>query len=298
MSKTLVCLGHGYSARAVTSRLHGDSNWTLIGTSRTQDGARRIAETGMRPIIYQGLSPSENLGETIRSATYLLISASPDEAGDPFLRHHRKDIEASSVERICYLSTIGVYGNHEGRWIDETAELLATSPRSKWRVRTEDRWRSAAAACGAAFMTMRLSGIYGPGRSAIDKLRAGSARRIVKPGQVFNRIHVSDIATCILAGFNTPNLPVDDDVPAGDVFNITDDEPAPPQDVITLAAEMMGIDPPPEIPFEEADLGPMARSFYGDVKRVKNERLKDILGVNLQYPTYREGLRGLLAEAA
>jgi nucleoside-diphosphate-sugar epimerase len=189
---------------------------------------------------------------------------------------------------IGYLSTIGVYGDHQGRWIDEDCPVAPLSRESRYRVLAEAQWLEFGQAVGAPAHLFRLPGIYGPGgRSQIDALRAGRARRIVKPGQVFNRIHVDDLAETVIASMRRPG--------GSAVFNVTDDEPAPANDVVTHAARLLGIDPPPEIAFEDAELPPFAVHFYAECKRVRNQRIKQELGVTLRYPTYREGLAAVLA---
>lgn len=287
----LVCLGLGYSARAAALRLKDRDGWRMTGTSRSEAGARRIGELGLQSVIYDGSAPSDALSAALETATHLLVSAAPDDGGDPLLRHHRADLVAAGHLRwIGYLSTIGVYGDQNGGWVDETTAVAPTSKRSRLRVGAEDDWADLATSRGdLRLQIFRLAGIYGPGRSAIGKVQAGTARRIIKPGQVFNRIHVADIAEVVLAGMDDPH--VTDPV---EIFNVTDDEPAPPQDVIAFAAELLELPVPPAVPFDEADLSPMARSFYADLKRVSNARLKDRLGLRLTYPTYREGLRAIV----
>ncbi|MGI9403233.1 MAG: NAD-dependent epimerase/dehydratase family protein, partial [Hyphomicrobium sp.] len=212
----------------------------------------------------------------------------PGEDGDPVLRHHAGDLQAaSSLTWIGYLSTVGVYGDRQGGWVDETSKTQPTSERSRRRLAAEDAWRAFGAQTNRRVQLFRLAGIYGPGRSAIDRLQEGSARRIIKPGQVFNRIQVDDIATALsaaIAGRGTQQ-----------VYNVTDNEPAPPQEVIAFAAELLEMPPPPEIAFDEADLSPIAASFYADNKRVSNARLREDLGVHLKFPSYREGLRAIAA---
>ncbi|WP_306228811.1 SDR family oxidoreductase [Mangrovibrevibacter kandeliae] len=218
--------------------------------------------------------------------THLLISIAPGEAGDPVLATQRSRVldQMPALRWIGYLSTVGVYGDHGGAWVDETGPLRPVSKRSVQRVEAEAGWQALADARDVPLAILRLSGIYGPGRSAIENLRAGTARRLVKPGQVFNRIHVADIAGALRLLSAQAR---------GGVFNVTDDEPAPPQDVVAYAAGLLGIDPPAEIAFDTADLTPMARSFYGENKRVRNERLKSA-GYEFLFPTYREGLKNVL----
>ncbi|MCP4383064.1 MAG: NAD(P)-dependent oxidoreductase, partial [Hyphomicrobiales bacterium] len=201
------------------------------------------------------------------------------------LAHHGTDIAAAAgLAWIGYLSTVGVYGDHGGGWIDETAPLRPRPGRSQNRVDAEQAWQTLAAARTCPLGIHRIAGIYGPGRNAFVNLSKGKARRLVKPGQVFNRIHVADIARTLAASLECP---------ASRIYNLADNEPAPPQDVVTFAADLMGVAPPPEVPFEQAELSPMARSFYGENKRVSNRRIREELGVALAYPTYRQGLTAL-----
>ncbi len=209
--------------------------------------------------------------------------------GDPVLRHHGQDFKhAPSLSWIGYLSTVGVYGDSQGAWIDETTPTQATSTRGRRRIAAETEWLALGYCLRICTCVFRLAGIYGPGRSAIDRLREGTAHRIVKPGQVFNRIHVDDIAAAVCTAMLARRV--------HEIYNVTDDEPAPPQDVIAYAAELLHMPPPPEIAFEDAELSPMAASFYADNKRIRNTRLRQELGVALKFPTYREGLRAILAE--
>jgi nucleoside-diphosphate-sugar epimerase len=212
----------------------------------------------------------------------VVLSIPPTEAGDPALRMHRADLDAApDLEWLCYFSTVGVYGDFGGAWIDESAPTRPINQRSAHRVEVEQQWRDYAADRGVPLLILRLAGIYGPGRSAFDKLREGTARRIVKPNQVFNRIHVEDIGRVTALGAQRK---------LSGTFNLADDEPAPPQDLIEYAARQMGVPVPPDVPFEEANMTPMARSFYSDNKRVSNKAIKAALGIELLYPTYREGL--------
>jgi dTDP-4-dehydrorhamnose reductase len=278
--------GEGSRQRRVGA---GENRWRIIGTGRGAESLEAILALGYEGLPFAGDTPSVELARAIGEATHLLVSAAPDEAGDPLLKQHRADLEAApKLQWIGYLSTIGVYGDTGGAWVDETATPQPVSQRSKWRLAAEQDWQDFAARHGVPLQIFRLAGIYGPGRNALERMRAGQERTIYKPGQVFNRIHVEDIATTVLAG-------IDAGARATGVFNVTDDEPAAPQDVAAFCAELLGIEPPPVVPFEEADLTPMARSFYEETKRVRTERITQELGVWLAYPTYREGL-GALAE--
>lgn len=280
----LFVFGLGYSVRHFLAH-HGGAFTHVTGTVRTEEKARALAqsEPDIETILFDDRAAVE---ARLRGANALLVSIAPDDAGDPALRLYGDAIaSASNVSRMIYLSTIGVYGDHDGAWIDESAPLKPVSKRNRARAEAENAWLSLATPQRTIFV-LRLAGIYGPGRNQIENLRDGTARRIVKDGQVFNRIHVEDISRTIAACLRT-------DAPGG-VFNVTDDEPAPPQDVVTYGAGLIGVPPPTETPFAQADFSPMALSFWGQNKRVANRRLRDELGVELAFPTYREGLRGLL----
>jgi nucleoside-diphosphate-sugar epimerase len=280
----VVCLGLGYSARALVSRIRGRAT-EIVGTTRSEEKADDLCRSGIRGLVADDSAYSPVLGDAIRSATHIVVSAAPGAGGDPFLAHYERDVaHAERLEWIGYLSTIGVYGDHDGAWIDERAACRPTNDRGEWRLEAEARWSALGHRMQVPVGIFRLAGIYGPGRNQLRALADGKARRVVKPGQVFNRIHVEDIAHTLEAAIERP---------AARVYNVTDDEPAPPQDVVMYAAELMGVEPPPAIAFEEAEMSPMARSFWGDVKRVSNRRIREELGVSLDYPTYREGLAEL-----
>ncbi len=274
---TLLSLGHGYSARALARRLL-PQGWTVIGTTRSADKAERLRADGLEPLIW----PGQPLAAALARATHLLTSIAPDPSGDPVLAAHGDQIAAARLDWVGYLSTTGVYGDHAGDWIDEGTALSPTTERGRARVLAETQWRAAR----PDVHIFRLAGIYGPGRGPFEKVRQGTARRIIKAGQVFSRIHVDDIARVLAASIARPA--------PGTAYNVCDDDPAPPQDVIAHAANLLGLPPPPEVAFEDADLSPMARSFYSESKRVRNDRIRQDLGVDLLYPTYREGLAALL----
>ncbi len=282
----LFCFGLGFSAKALTRRLAKRSDIRITGTSRSAQGAERIASDGHSGLVFDGLTPSTDVAKALERATHVVVSISPDEAGDPVLAHHSAELAgAPNLKWIGYLSTVGVYGDQDGRWVDEATPVNPISKRSKRRVVAEDAWLAFGAETGKHVQVFRLAGIYGPGRSAIDNLQAGTARRIVKPGQIFNRIHADDIALVLEAAMSGRG--------SFDIYNVTDNEPAPPQDVVAYAAGLMGIPPPPEIAFEDANLSPMGRSFYSERKRVANTRIREDLGVALDCPTYREGMRAV-----
>lgn len=281
MTKTLLSFGHGFTARALAARLL-PQGWTIIGTTRNPDKAEALRREGITPALW----PDEDLGPALASATHLLISAGPDAAGDPVLTRYR-DVIAQTAPRldwVGYLSTTGVYGDHAGGWVDEATALTPATKRGQMRVEAETAWQ---AIPDLPLHIFRLAGIYGPGRGPFEKVRQGTARRIIKPGQVFSRIHVDDIAQVLEASINRPN--------PGAVYNLCDDDPAPPQDVIGHAAALLGLPLPQEVAYDEAEMTPMARSFYAESKRVSNRRIKDELGIELIYPDYRTGLEALLA---
>lgn len=278
----LLIVGYGYSSKAIHAALGGKLD-SLTVTCRTEEKAARLRADGLNAVVFDGTAPSPELDEALSTATHLVMSAAPGEAGDPLLIHH--DIaDAKKLEWVGYLSTVGVYGNHDGAWVDEETPVDPQSKRSKMRVAAENAWLHRQAVIGFELGIFRLAGIYGLGRSALDKVREGTARRIIKPGQVFNRIHVDDNGRVVAAAARQS---------AGGIFNVTDDEPGPPQDVVAHASELLGVEPPREVAFEDADLSAMGRSFYGENKRVSNAKIKQAFGPML-YPTYREGLAGLL----
>lgn len=245
---------------------------------------RAVAERALA----EGFAVSSALVKAVAEADAVLASVQPAEDGDPALGPLRDALMAApNLRWIGYLSTIGVYGDQGGAWIDEDTPPAPTNARTRQRVDIEEAWLELGRDSGKPVQIFRLSGIYGPGRNAITKLRSGTANRLIKPGQVFNRIHVDDIAGVLMASLAKPRQ--------GAIYNVTDDEPGPPQDVITFAAELTGLEPPPEIPFEQAKLSPMAASFYGESKRVSNALVKRELGYAFRYPTYREALRALAA---
>lgn len=270
-------------------------------TTRSAEKAASLAARGLRPHVFDGETPGEGIDAALHRATHILVSIPPGHAappgasvgganatpGDPVLRWYRDAIVhgAPDLAWIGYLSTVGVYGDHDGAWIDETAPLASRSERGRERIAAERAWMEAGDEADVPVAILRLSGIYGPGRSAFDKLREGKARRVVKPGQVFNRIHVEDIAG---AAFHLATNRI------GGVFNVTDDEPAPPQDVIEHAARLAGLPVPPDAPFEPEALSAMARSFWGENKRVGNDALK-ATGYALRHPDYRAGLASILS---
>lgn len=288
VARHLLCFGLGYTARSLARRLSA-RGFAVTGTSRTAEGAAAIRAEGWRGVVFDGREPSPAVAAAITEATHVLVSAPPDDDGDPILGTHGPDLaRAKHIAWIGYLSTVGVYGDHGGEWVDETTPPRPARGRSHRRMEAELAWNAFAEKTGRRVEVFRLPGIYGPGRSAIDTVRAGTARRIIKPGQVFNRMHVDDIAAALDAAMSGP--------PRYALYNLSDNEPAPPEDVVAHAAALLGLPPPPAVPFAEAQLSPMARSFYIESKRVSNRRMTEVLGVRLAYPTYRDGLAAIAVE--
>lgn len=280
--RQLLIIGFGYSARAILNEVRPRFGRVVV-TVRGAEKAERLRAEGIEALVFDGESRSDALSAACLEATDLVISAPPSEMGDPALNQLGTLFTGSRcLRRLYYLSTVGVYGDHNGAWVDEGTRPKPTSPRSRQRLQAEAGWQALAQQAGCELGIFRLSGIYGPGRSAIDNLRAGTARRIHKPGQVFNRIHIEDIAGALASA-------MEPDRSLG-ILNLTDDEPAPPQDVVAYGARLLGMPIPPEIPFEAAALSEMGRSFYSENKRVSNARIKAQLGYAFRCPSYREGL--------
>jgi len=276
----LFVFGLGYSALAIAGRVMQEG-WTVAGTTRGRESADLLKRHGIEPVLFDGAAPIDTA--SLAGTTHLLASI-PADPDDPALRHHAGDIAATQeLEWIGYLSTTAVYGVTDGSTVDEDYPCSPSSARGQRRLQAERAWQ-ALPLPGHVF---RLSGIYGPGRSVFDTIRAGKAQRVIKPGQAFNRIHVDDIATTVRASMAKPS--------PGRIYNLADDLPAPSADLVTYACELLSVEPPPEIPFDEAVLSPMAREFWADNKRIDNTRIKDELGVRLAYPTYREGLDAIFA---
>jgi nucleoside-diphosphate-sugar epimerase len=287
----LVCFGLGYSAEHFVATF-GDGYAPIVGTVR---GAERAAVLNarfagrLRVFAFDGVFPTPDVTDAIGEADLALVSIPQTETGDPVLAVFGEALaRARHLRSIVYLSTVGVYGDHAGGWVDEETPPRPDMARSRERLAAEQAWQKFGAQHGVAVAILRLAGIYGPGRNALTQIARGEARRIVKPGQVFNRIHVADIAQAIDAAFTQR---------ATGIFNVADDEPAPPGEPLVFAAQLLGRDPPPELSFEEAApaMSPMALSFWQDCRRVRNDKLKRELGVTLLYPTYRKGLRALRA---
>ena len=288
-SGTLLVFGLGFSARVLVDRLV-PAGWAVRATVRDADRAAALRAEGIDALPFDGTAPVTDVLGLFEDVSHILSSVPPGADGDPVLIHHGGDIaaRANEIAWAGYLSTTGVYGDRAGGWVDETSDLAPATERGRRRVAAEAGWCGLWRSAGLPVHLFRLAGIYGPGRNALKTVRAGQARRIVKPGQVFSRIHVADIATVLEASIARPD--------PGAAYNVCDDDPAPPQDVVALACELLGVDPPPEIPFEAAEMSEMGRSFYAESKRVSNRRIKEDLGVRLAYPGYRAGLAALLAE--
>lgn len=281
--KTLLVFGYGYSAASL-GKLLLNEGWRVIGTTRSTEKADRLREDGIEAIVW----PGADVTDAINAATHILLSAAPNEAGDPVYNALSKSIanKIGELEWLGYLSTTGVYGDHKGGWVDENTPLTPSTKRGEMRVRAEANWQNFCIEQNIPLHIFRLAGIYGPGRGPFAKVRSGSARRIIKEGQVFSRIHVTDIAAVLRASIQQPR--------SGAVYNVCDNDPAPPEDVIAYAAELLGVPVPPDVPIEDADLSPMARSFYAESKRVSNQLIHDELNISLKYPNYKNGLQALL----
>lgn len=288
--RRLFCFGLGYSAGRLAHALIADG-WRVAGTTRTAAGQAHLAAEGIDAYRFDGKAPMDDAKTALTGATHLLSSVPPGSDGDPVLARHGGDIRAIKIlSWVGYLSTTGVYGDTLGAEVTEASPLNPTSDRSRWRADAEAAWLALSRDHGLPVHVFRLAGIYGPGRSTLDQVRAGMARRIDKPGHLFSRIHVDDIANVLRASMATPN--------PGAIYNVCDDKPATAADVVAYGCELLGVAPPPAVPFEEARLGmsPMALSFWRDNRRVSNRRIREELGVALDHPTYRDGLRAVLAE--
>ena len=281
MDNRLLSLGHGYSAGALAARLVPEG-WHVVGTTRSADKMAGIAATGVEPVLWSG----GDLRPLIAEFPNILISAGPGPEGDPVLTEFRDAVAdaAPQARWVGYLSTTGVYGDHAGGWVDEQTPLNPSTARGQARVDAEADWQSIS---DLPLHIFRLAGIYGLGRGPFAKVHNGTARRIIKQGQVFSRIHVEDIASALELSLNAPS--------GGAIYNLCDDDPAPPEEVISYAAELLGLPVPPAIAFEDAEMTPMARSFYAESKRVRNDRIKRDLGWVPRYPDYRSGLAAMLA---
>ena len=279
-------LGCGYVATRLAETL-GERGWRITATVRDEEAAAALRERGYDVFHFDGTAPLPQ--QAWEGVTHVLSSIPPDEEGDPALRALADDLcrAAPGLRWVGYLSTVGVYGDHGGAWVDETTPCRPVSARGERRLAAERAWLALRERCGRPVHVFRLPGIYGPGRNPLRKALEGARKAlVVKEGQVFSRIHVDDLVAALALSMNAPR--------PGAIYNVVDDEPAPPHEVALFAHELLGLEPPPLVPFEQAELSSMARSFYGESKRVSNAKLKRELGWKPRYPTYREGLRALL----
>jgi nucleoside-diphosphate-sugar epimerase len=277
----LFCFGLGFTSTNLANQLL-EKGWRVSGTSRTSDKFPKLKTMGITPHIFDEDLPLDNLWD-FNSVTHILTSIPPKEDGDIVLNYHLDELQAlPNLKWVGYLSTTGVYGDHQGEWVTEETPVSPPNARSKYRVEAEKAWLES----GLPVHIFRLAGIYGKGRSSIESLKKGTARRIYKEGQVFSRIHVEDIAQILTASIEKPNI--------GSIYNCADNNPAPQAEVVEYAAKLIGVEPPELVPFEDADLSPMARSFYMSNRRVSNKKIKDELGVKLKYPDYKSGLKSCL----
>lgn len=289
-SPRFFCFGLGYSGQALATALKAEG-WRVAGSCRSEEKRRRLAQAGIEAFLFDRDRPLERVDRALAETTHLLSSVPPDEAGDPVIDLHFFDIaRLESLTWVGYLSTTAVYGDRGGGWVDESSEPKPSGERGRRRLEAETRWLDLWHGFGAPVHIFRLAGIYGPGRSALDSVRNGVAKRVCKPGQVFSRIHVADLVGVLRASMAKAD--------AGAIYNLCDDLPAPQGEVVGYACELLGVEPPPELPYEQAELSPMARSFYEDNKRVANTRIKEELGVTLGYPDYRAGLKALYEAGA
>jgi nucleoside-diphosphate-sugar epimerase len=284
--KKLFCFGYGYTCdylgHEVTQR-----GWSVSGTTRDPDKRKALKDRGINAHLFDFDTPLADPLFVLEGTTHLVISTPPGDDGDPVFLSHAADIlKIPTIEWVGYLSTTGVYGDRQGEWVDENSEIRPSSKRGSRRAKAEEQWYSLFQQRGLPVHFFRLAGIYGPGRSALDSIRAGVARRIDKPGHAFSRTHVEDIVQVLLASIDKPN--------PGAAYNVADDYAAPSHEVIDYACQLIGRAPPPLIPFDQADMSPIALSFYKDNKRIKNERIKNELGVELKYKDYKEGLKACL----
>jgi hypothetical protein len=283
----LFVFGPGYTAHQFI-KIYQSRFTRICGTFRSPEKAAALQASSIVPYFFDGESYDVGILDELARADTVIVSIPPVSGSDPVLRHFSGAIaSAPHLRWISYLSTVGVYGDANGGWVDESTPPDPINERSRHRTTAEQQWLELGDKVAFAVQIFRLAGIYGPGRNALLKVADGTARRIIKPGQVFNRIHTGDIAQVLMASIERPSR--------NTIYNVADDEPGPPQDVIAYAAELLGIEPPPEVPFDRADMTLMARTFYQDNKRVSNMRIRDDLGVTLLYPTYRQGLRSLHA---
>lgn len=284
-TRRLFCFGLGYCAQALATRLK-TRGWTISGTCRSEEKRKRLLVEGIDAYHFDGSSMEDEAVQALEDATHVLVSIPPQDTGDVVLTHHARGlVESNSLNWLGYLSTTGVYGNRDGSWVDEQAVLRPESERARRRVWAEEKWMTLQRNSNIPVHIFRLVAIYGPGRGPLERVKQGKARRVDKPGQVFCRVHVEDVAQTLEASIVQPK--------PGAVYNISDDYPSSPAEVTEYACRLLGVIPPPMVPLEQADLSEMSRSFYADNKRVGNRRIKKELGVRLMYPDYKSGLKSL-----
>lgn len=284
--KKLFCFGYGYTAGYLADILR-PLGWRISGTTTDPGKQEHLEKSGIEAVVFEDNHPLTDPYETLDGVTHVLLSIPPGDKGDPAFSPHGFDIAGiKTLEWVGYLSTTGVYGNRDGNWVDETSPPAPDSRRGSLRLKAEEQWQSLLIHEDLPLHIFRLAGIYGPGRCALDSVRTGTARRIDKPGHVFNRIHVEDIAQVLVASIGKPS--------PGEIYNLADDLPAASHDVISFACDITGTEPPPMTPFEQAEMAPIVRSFYKDNKRIRNNKIKEHLGVTLKYPDYRAGLQACL----
>ncbi|MDH5723250.1 MAG: SDR family oxidoreductase [Alphaproteobacteria bacterium] len=288
MNKHLFCFGYGYCGEYLTRELLKEGGWTISGTTRDQEKRQDLRAKGIKVHIFDFDTPIPDPLYVLSDVTHLLLSIPPDDEGDPCYNQYLQEIiSLQNLEWVGYLSTTGAYGDRDGGWVDEKSEARPTTKRGSRRWKAEQKWLSLFKTHKIPVHIFRLAGIYGPGRSALDSIRAGIARRIDKPGHAFSRIHVEDIVQVLKKSIENPR--------GGEIYNLSDDMPAPSHEVIEYACQLLGMKVPPLIPIEDADLAPITLSFYKDNKRIKNDKIKTELGVKLKHPDYKEGLRACLA---
>ena len=284
--KKIFCFGFGYTASFLAEKLTA-CGWQISGTTTDPEKRDFLKKNGVRSWLFDRTHGIPDPFSTFADITHVLLSVPPDGDGDPVFGVHGMDLSAlKNLEWVGYLSTTGVYGDQNGGWVDEATPPAPDSRRGSLRLKAEQQWQSLLLHEGLPLHIFRLSGIYGPGRSAIDAVRSGTARRISKPGHAFNRIHVEDIVQTLIASMNKPK--------PGSIYNLADDEPSPSHEVIQFACNLIGLESPPLTPFDQAELPPIVRSFYKDNKRIRNDKIKNELGVQLIYPDYRSGLQSCL----
>lgn len=287
MEKHLFCFGYGYSCDYLGHALMQEGGWRVSGTTRDSDKKKELRARGVNAHLFDFDVPLPDPLYMMRDVTHLLISTPPSDEGDPTFNIHAHDIaQLPNLRWVGYLSTTGSYGDRGGNWVDESSEARPTTKRGSRRLKAEEQWLSLFHAQNLPVHIFRLAGIYGPGRSALDSIRSGVARRIDKPGHAFSRIHVEDIVQILRASM--------ENVHPGEIYNVCDDMPAPSHEVIDYACKLLGIESPPLLPYDKADLAPITQSFYKDNKRVRNDKIKRDLGVELRYKNYKQGLEGCL----